>query len=391
MQDPILERNRTMAQTGRLKGVNWPTLGFIVGYHLALLIGLPFYFYYSPPGAGLIIISIILLFLTEIGIGAAYHRYYAHRAYHMSKPAEAVLLFLGNMATQGSVLTWAHDHRLHHSFVDTDRDPYSIKKGFWYAHILWMFHKPITVEKERVPDLMENRLVMFQDRHHFTLSLVTNALVCGAIGWAIGDYLGAFVLAWWTRLFVSHHFTWFVNSLCHTWGDRSFSREQSAVDNYVLAFLTVGEGYHNYHHTFASDYRNGFRWFHFDPSKWVIWGLSKVGLARDLTRFDQYRIHRRLLSEDRKLLLETLREKGYSARCELEQTIIHLADGMKTKLARIAELSAELKRHRRARSGASALSNLQAEFNSLRRSLHEDWKAWTRMCSHVLDVLPVPA
>ena len=132
-----------MAQTGRLKGINWPTLGFIAGYHLALLIGLPFYFYYSPPGAGLIVISIILLFLTEIGIGAAYHRYYAHRAYAMSKPAEAVLLFLGNMATQGSVLTWAHDHRLHHSFVDTDRDPYSIKKGFWYAHILWMFHKPI--------------------------------------------------------------------------------------------------------------------------------------------------------------------------------------------------------------------------------------------------------
>ncbi len=378
-------------RTADTRAINWPTLGFILGYHLALLIGLPFYFYHRPPGAGLIAAAVALLFLSEIGIGAAYHRFYAHRAYKMNKAAETALLFLGNLATQGSVLEWAHDHRLHHSYVDTDRDPYSIKKGFWYAHILWMFFKPNPVEPERVSDLLENRLVLFQHKYHFVLSLVTNALVCAGIGWYFGDYLGAFVLVWWTRLLVSHHLTWFVNSLAHTWGSRSFSREQSAVDNFILAFLTVGEGYHNYHHTFPSDYRNGLRWYHFDPTKWVIWLLSRVGLARDLVRFDIYRIRRRLVGEDCKLLLKTLREKGHSARSELEQRILHLAETMRTKLSRIAELSAQLKSPPQKGRAGTALAGLQAEIDALRHSLHEDWKAWSRMCTHVLDVLPAAA
>ena len=119
-----------------------------------------------------------------------------------------------------------------------------------------------------------------------------------------------FVLAWWTRLMVSHHLTWFINSLAHYWGEQTYSKEHSAVDNFVIAILTVGEGYHNFHHTFPADYRNGVRWYHFDPTKWTIWILSKVGLAADLRRFDSFRIKRRLLTEDRRLLIYSLRERA---------------------------------------------------------------------------------
>ena len=116
-------------------GFNWPTGLFLITYHVALLVGLPFYFIYATPGLPLIAISIALLFLTEIGIGAAYHRFYAHRAYKMSRPVEAVLLFLATLATQGDALRWSFEHRLHHSFTDGKGDPYSIKEGFWYAQV----------------------------------------------------------------------------------------------------------------------------------------------------------------------------------------------------------------------------------------------------------------
>ncbi|MFQ5877033.1 MAG: acyl-CoA desaturase [Acidobacteriota bacterium] len=373
-----------------LRNFNWTTGSFIIVYHLGLLIGLPFYFYYSPPDLNMILASAGLLLLTEIGIGAGYHRYYAHRCYSISKPAEIALLSLGSLATQGSVLHWAHDHRLHHSYVDTDSDPYSIKKGFWYAHILWMFTRRKPIDEQRVSDLLGSRLVLFQHKHHAALSIGGNALVCALVGWLLGDYLGAFVLSWWTRLFVSHHLTWFVNSIAHTWGERTYSREQSAVDNYILAFLTVGEGYHNYHHTFASDYRNGFRWYHFDPTKWVIWSLSKIGLARDLVRFDLYRIRRRLLGEDCRLLLKTIRERERGGKPGPEQKIIQFAERMRAKLARISRLSAELQKPA-GRKRAAAPSATLEEFRALRRSLRRDWKEWSRVCARALQASPAPS
>lgn len=375
-----------MPSTGlTLRNFNWTTGGFIIAYHLALLAGLPFYFANHPPEPGLIAASVVLLFLTQIGIGAAYHRYYAHRSYTMSRPAEVGLLFLGSLATQGSVLEWAHDHRLHHAYVDTDRDPYSIKKGFWYAHILWLFHKQKPIDMKRIPDLASSRLLQFQHRWHGALSMTGNGLVFLLMGWAFGDYLGAFVLAWWTRLMVSHHLTWFVNSLAHTWGARTYSREQSAVDNYVLAVVTVGEGYHNYHHTFASDYRNGPRWYHFDPAKWLIWILSRVGQTRDLIRFDAYRVRRRLLDEDRRLLLDTLRRAGREGRLELERKVVELAERLHAKLTRIAHLTAELKKRRSTGDPVPVPVTMRLRVRALRRSLRRDWKGWSRVCTQVLE------
>ena len=150
----------------KLSEIEWSATIFIIGYHLALLIGLPFYFIYQSTPVGLYIVSAVLLYVTGLGITVGYHRLYSHQTYKTNKIVEAIVLFFASMATQGSALKWAHDHRNHHAYVDTDRDPYSIKKGFWYAHILWMFRKLPPIDEKIVADLCRNKLVMFQHKFH---------------------------------------------------------------------------------------------------------------------------------------------------------------------------------------------------------------------------------
>ncbi len=368
-----------------LEDFNWPVGSFIIGYHVALLIGLPIYFVNVTPQIGTIVAALVLLFLTEIGIGGAYHRFYSHHCYTLSKTAESMMLFLATLAVQGSALQWSYEHRLHHSFVDTDRDPYSIKKGFWYAHMLWLFEPTKPIDARRVPDLLENKLVMFQHKYAHVLSIVSNIVVCGLIGLALGDLLGAFVLVWWTRLAVSHHLTWFVNSLAHMWGERTYSKEHSAVANYILAFLTVGGGYHNYHHTFASDYRNGVRWYHFDPTKWTIWSLSKLGLADNLKRFNAYRIKKRLLLEDRKMVLEALRRQAHRRKADLEARVEGLAACIQEKLGRITRLAEEAKTLKRMKAARATRKALRCELKRLRQSIRQDWRDWARLCGTILQ------
>ena len=155
----------------------------------------------------------------------------------MKPAAEAVLLFFATVAIQGSALRWSFEHRLHHKYVDTDDDPYSIKKGFWYAHVLWLFDKAKPIDTKRVPDLVANPLVSFQHKYFAWLSIGSNIGLWLVTGWIFNDFLGAFVLTWWLRLMISHHLTWFVNSLAHYWGEQTFSKEHTARDNAIVAFL----------------------------------------------------------------------------------------------------------------------------------------------------------
>ncbi|MFC2126741.1 acyl-CoA desaturase, partial [Bacteroidota bacterium] len=301
-----------------LKRIYWPIFLFISLYQVGVLVGAPFYFYLIPPSWTMVLVTFILIFLTGISITAGYHRLYSHRAYKTNKWVEIPLIFLGTMAGQGSILRWANDHRLHHKHVDTDRDPYSINKGFLYAHMLWLFEKPDPIKPGLVADLTKNKLIVFQDKYYSTLFFASNAIVSLVIGWWLNDFLGAFFLAWWVRLFVVHHSTWFINSLAHTWGSKSYNKELSAVDNYLISILTFGEGYHNYHHYFSADYRNGIMWYHFDPTKWLIWMLNKTGLAKNLKRFDEYRIKKQILKNDFTLLTDRLMQLSYNKKQDLE-------------------------------------------------------------------------
>lgn len=226
-----------------------------------------------------------LWYLTGMGITAGYHRMFSHRAWWAPKPVRAVLLVLGAATYQNSAIHWCSTHRFHHQHADTEKDPHNIEEGFWWAHMLW-----ILIEGEKdgdyspAPDLTDDALCQWQHRHYFLIGTAFNIAVPVALGLLTGRIWGMLLWAGLVRIVVLHHLTFFINSLAHMWGDQPWSEEETARDNGVLAYLTLGEGYHNFHHAFPGDYRNGFRWYQFDPTKWTIWTLEKLGLAHDLRR-----------------------------------------------------------------------------------------------------------
>ncbi|MBA3722754.1 MAG: fatty acid desaturase [Parachlamydiaceae bacterium] len=371
------------------KPFNWIPGLFLISYQVLLLLALPFYFYYATPSWGMMAISFVLLYITGLSITAGYHRLYAHRSYRTTQWVEAIILYFGSMAVQGSALRWAFDHRLHHAHVDTDNDPYSIKKGFWYAHFLWLLEKPRTIEEKVVSDLTRNKLVQFQHKHRKKLMLFTNLFSVSIVGLIFNDFIGAFFLAGLFRIFCLHHFTWFINSLAHTWGDKPFCQEQSAVNNYVIAFLTFGEGYHNYHHTFAQDYRNGIRWYHFDPTKWLIWTLHKTGLAYNLKRMDAYTIKKRLVLERKNLLLEKLCQLWYVKKDELEQKVNEISESLVTKIAKANELMEQYKVICQECTEKDLILEIRKELNSLKKSIKEDWRLWVKLSRNILRLKPL--
>lgn len=367
------------------KKVNWPAAITLILYQFLLVLILPFYFYFYTPSLTMVLATVVLFFLTGISITGGYHRLYAHRAYRVRPLVETVILFFGSMAGQGSALRWSFDHRLHHAHVDTDDDPYSIKKGFWYAHFLWLLDPSKPIDQKVVPDLMKNRFVMFQHKNIGLCMVLANVVVFISLGYFLNDFIGACILAVWTRLFALHHFTWFINSLAHTWGDKPFSQEQSAVNNYILCFLTFGEGYHNFHHTFSNDYRNGVRWYHFDPTKWTIWVLHKCGLAYDLKRINTYTIRRKMVIEHRKLLLEKVTTYWQAKKEDLEQRVNNLSEALTAKLAQITQLRDRYYQFKQANYGKEALNAIKKEIKQLKKSLHTDWKEWTLLSKDIIN------
>lgn len=224
----------------------------------------------------------------EISITAGYHRLWSHKAYEAHWIVRVILAIGGTFATQNSILHWASDHRRHHRYVDDKRnDPYSAQLGFWHSHIGWMLREYDSgndPEYKNCRDLQNDPIVMWQHRHYLPLVLGLNFGIPVLLGLWHGDLIGMLIVVGAARLVISHHLTFFINSLAHLWGSQPYSDHNSSRDNGFLAFLTMGEGYHNYHHSFQRDYRNGIRWYQFDPTKWLITSLSWIGLAKNLYR-----------------------------------------------------------------------------------------------------------
>src|SRR5580658_31407 len=243
----------------------------------------------------------VFLVANEMAITCGYHRLLAHSAFDAHPILKFFYLLFGAMALQNSALLWAAGHRVHHKFIDDpDRDPYCAKKGFWFSHIGWMLHNYPSgaIDLNAVKDLQRDKMVMFQHRHYLPISIGSNFGFAIAAGLLTGDFWGTFLVAGFLRLVVSHHFTFFINSLAHMWGSQPYTEENTARDNGVVALLTYGEGYHNFHHTFAHDYRNGVRWWQWDPSKWFINAMWCLGLARNLKRVPAFKIQRALLQTE---------------------------------------------------------------------------------------------
>lgn len=365
---------------------------FIIGLHLTGIIALFFYLSSVTPSVVLLFVSIVFLYLTLFGITAGYHRLYAHPTYRAKTGAELILLLLATAALQGSALRWSSDHRLHHAHTDQEKDPYSVAKGFWYAHVLWIYTPPYPLQHRLLTDLLRQPLVVWQHKYYFVLALATNLLPISIIGLVTGEWLGALLFVGIWRLIFSYHITWFINSLAHYWGERSYAKELSARDNAILALMTVGEGYHNFHHTFPGDYRNGVKWYHFDPGKWLIWSLHKLGLASRPHSYSTDRIFHKLVTLDHKSLLQNL------AACQTEElkriltlTAQKTKDALEEKVKFLAhalqQRQAEMNRlisHRRRLADKTQLTHIRQQLKSVRSEFRVYWQEWSRLCTLIL-------
>ncbi|MGE3172071.1 MAG: acyl-CoA desaturase [Planctomycetota bacterium] len=228
--------------------------------------------------------------LCGLSITGGYHRLFAHGAYRANPVLRAFYLLFGAASVQNSARKWAADHRAHHAHTDRDGDPYDIRKGFFWAHIGWVLRVNPQEHDDLIGDLDEDPLVRLQHKYYVPLAVVFGAALPMAIGTLWGDPIGAMLVAGWLRLCVQWHATFCINSLTHMFGRQPYSTRVSARDSFWIALLTFGEGYHNFHHRFQVDYRNGVKWYHYDPTKWWIWAMARIGLARDLRRVPAVRI-----------------------------------------------------------------------------------------------------
>ncbi len=355
-----------------MKIKHWGTFAFIAIYHLLLLVLIPFVLPELTWTA--FTLFLVTYIIGGMSITVGYHRLYAHRAYSANPFFEWSILLGSTLAFEMSALGWSHDHRNHHNHVDTERDPYSIKKGFWYAHVLWLFDADRSFDKTLVADLLKNPRVVFQDKYYLQLTLAINLAIL-LLGWYLtGNLFASFYFGFLLRMAMIHHCTWFINSLCHTYGSKTYARELSAVDNAILAMLTFGEGYHNYHHAFAADYRNGIRWYHFDPSKWTIWLASKLGMTDKLRTINTLTVQKSLVQKDRKLLIEHLEEEGCETAAEFREKVEHLSDLFDEKATALSAKMRELKQAATEHHG-----QLKKEIQALRTMLKEIWADWVAL------------
>ncbi|KAJ3567252.1 hypothetical protein NP233_g6484 [Leucocoprinus birnbaumii] len=220
------------------------------------------------------------------GITAGYHRLWSHRSYNASRPLQYLLAIVGASAVQRDIEWWCYQHRAHHRFTDTELDPYNALRGFWHSHIGWLLLRAPRRRRELVDieDLRKNPVVQWQRRNYFLLALTFGVIIPGIIPyWCWNESVGSCVVfAIACRMCVVYHTTWAVNSFSHWLGKASYDDKHTPRDNFVVALLTHGEGYHNFHHEFPMDYRNAVEWYQYDPTKWFIWICQKLGLASHL-------------------------------------------------------------------------------------------------------------
>ncbi len=288
------------------KKVHWLNSSFLIGTFLLTVIGAPLYLWNYGLDWFQGLLFAFFFIATGLSITVGYHRLFSHLTFKAAWPVKLATLVFGAAAFENSALCWCADHRRHHKHVDHEEDPYDISKGFFHAHIGWILfrHSPES-SMDTVKDLQKDKLVMWQHNWYVPIAMVTGfvaPVVIGALYGGAQGALGAFILSGVARLVCVHHMTFFINSLCHTLGDRPYSTKHSARDSGLMAIFTFGEGYHNFHHEFQHDYRNGVKPWQWDPSKWTIWTLSILGLAKDLRRVPDEKIKAAQIAEKQRHL-----------------------------------------------------------------------------------------
>ncbi len=294
-EDATLEPITLGTRVANLIGITVPFAGLIVA--IAMLWGWGFSWIH-----GVLLASLYLV--TALGITVGYHRYFTHKSFETPRWMQAIFAILGGMAFEGAVLTWVANHRLHHQHSDRPGDPHSphehgegvmgVVKGFWHAHIGWIFRAtdPGNMAKY-VPDLAKDRMLRTIGSLWSVWAIAGLILPAVIAGLVTGTWSGAFLGFLWgglVRVFLVHHVTWSVNSVCHIWGSRPFRSADESRNNPIFGLLAMGEGWHNNHHAFPASARHGLRWWEFDISYWTIRAMKLVGLAWDVNVPSQKRM-----------------------------------------------------------------------------------------------------
>ncbi|WP_250311087.1 fatty acid desaturase [Rickettsia endosymbiont of Oedothorax gibbosus] len=306
--------------------------------------------YYASYKIGLFEISLFIAgyYGSNIAVGVGLHRLWSHHAFKTNKVVEFILVMMSAATFQGPVLSWASNHYKHHTYNDKDQDPHSPLKfenrilGFLWSHIGWMIidgsYK--SIDRITMVKLGKNKLLRWQLKYYWQISLFMNTIVPALIGYLIG---GTIISAYAGFLFIGmgrtlqQHATFCVNSLCHFVGSKKYYKG-TAGDIWWMALFLLGENWHNFHHAFPSDYRNGAKWYHFDVHKWIIYVMSKLGLAWNLEVTPEVRIQAKV-NETSKYLIE-VRKQQLSL---LQDKINQLGERIYVKLNELENSSISIK------------------------------------------------
>jgi stearoyl-CoA desaturase (Delta-9 desaturase) len=365
----------------------WHNIVFLIGTPILALTLCPWYISMHGIEVSTIAVSTLLWFVAGMGITVGYHRLFSHRSFKANRFIRFIALIAGATAIQNSALTWSSDHRKHHRNVDHSiEDPYSISNGFLWAHIGWIFfNTDRDKELNNVSDLLNDPLVKWQHRNYLAITTVTNIAFPLLFGILFGNIMEMLLFAGLARIVMAHHFTFCINSLAHIWGTQPWSSTNSSKDNWMVSLFTFGEGYHNYHHSFEVDYRNGPLWYNYDPSKWLIWLLSKIGVVSDLRRMPAERIFRRRFQE-RKALYPTMDQFNIwlnSAEEQQRELLIYLKTQLEQTESALEEKLSDLRKTQRkwteARRSQLNPEKWRAQFRKSQDSAKRTLKEWEQL------------
>lgn len=269
------------AQGGK---TSWITAAFMIAFHIGAIAAL-FFFSWKA----LLVAAILYVFAINMGIGMGYHRLLTHRGYKTSKWVEYFLAICGTMSLEGGPIFWVATHRVHHQLSDKTGDPHTPTEGGWWAHLGWILsgeslHAQTVMLARYAPDLTKDRFHVWLSKYHW-IPLTISGFALLAIGGWTWVLWGVFL-----RVTLGLHSTWLVNSATHMWGSRRFATRDESRNNWWVALLTGGEGWHNNHHAHPVSARHGLKWYEFDPNYYGIWLLKKLGLAHDvkIAQFDPH-------------------------------------------------------------------------------------------------------
>lgn len=330
--------------------INWVNTLFLIITPIVAVIGGAWLIIEGNVHTATLILGLCWLMASGLAITAGYHRLWAHTTYQANPIIKVFFLLFGAAAFEGSALEWCTDHRNHHRYVDTERDPYNINRGFWYAHIGWLMILDQSKRNfDNVEDMSTDYFIKFQHKYYSYIAIFMGFIVPTLIAALWHDWLGGLIWVGVMRMVLNHHFTFCINSVCHLFGKQRYSADQTARDNWVTALFTYGEGFHNFHHQFPLDYRNGIRFYHYDPAKWLIRFLSWIGLTKDLKKIGVGSLLKYRLRADEQYLLSMFKSQSETLRAYINEHLTPVKERILQVIAKIESIEKEktIKEYRR--------------------------------------------